>query len=174
MPGQCPARSAPKTPACPRLAAFFRGTQRSPACSNGGSPRLTWPGRPRRGRMSPRSTPVASPGTCRSPRLLEQWVAVGLPWADRAFAGLLRRTPRSTATSPRLGASGLQLIAGRERNRIAAGDGSTRCPDVGRRAPARQRWCDQIPTPAENQLYPYSEHSCAHRRSHNSGKLFGD
>ena len=38
--------------------------------------------------------------------------------------------------------------------------------------PARPRWCDQIPTPAENQLYPYSEHSCAHRHSHDSGKLF--
>jgi hypothetical protein len=31
--------------------------------------------------------------------------------------------------------------------------------------------CDQIPTPAENQLYPYSEHTCAHRHSHGSGKL---
>jgi hypothetical protein len=45
---------------------------------------------------------------------------------------------------------------------------------VGRRAPARPRWCDQIPTPAENQLYPYSEHSCAHRYSHDLGKFFGD
>ena len=34
--------------------------------------------------------------------------------------------------------------------------------------------CDQIPTPAENYLYPYSEHSWAHRRSHDYGKLFGD
>jgi hypothetical protein len=42
------------------------------------------------------------------------------------------------------------------------------------RAPARPRWCDQISTPAENQLYPYSEHSCAHRHSHDFGKLFGD
>jgi hypothetical protein len=45
-----------------------RGTCRSPACSIGGSPRLTWPGRLRRGRMPPENTPVASPGTCRSPR----------------------------------------------------------------------------------------------------------
>jgi hypothetical protein len=37
--------------------------------------------------------------------------------------------------------------------------------------PAR---CDQIPTPAENQLYPYSGHSCAHRHPHDSGKLFID
>src|SRR5258706_9766177 len=37
--------------------------------------------------------------------------------------------------------------------------------------PARPRWCDKIPTRAENQLYPYSEHSCAHRHSHDSGKL---
>jgi hypothetical protein len=35
-------------------------------------------------------------------------------------------------------------------------------------------WCDQIPTPTENQLYPYSEHTCAHRHSHGSRKLFGD
>ena len=35
-------------------------------------------------------------------------------------------------------------------------------------------WCDQIPTPAENQLYPYSGHSCAHRHPHGSGKLFID
>ena len=33
-------------------------------------------------------------------------------------------------------------------------------------------WCDQIPTPAENQLYPYSGHSCAHRHPHDFGKLF--
>jgi hypothetical protein len=32
-------------------------------------------------------------------------------------------------------------------------------------------WCDQISTPAENQLYPFSEHSCAHRHSHDSRKL---
>jgi hypothetical protein len=25
-------------------------------------------------------------------------------------------------------------------------------------------WCDRISTPAENQLYPFSEHTCAHRR----------
>jgi hypothetical protein len=37
-----------------------------------------------------------------------------------------------------------------------------------------RRWCDQIPTPAENQLYPYWEHSCAHRHSHDFGKLLGD
>ena len=40
--------------------------------------------------------------------------------------------------------------------------------------PTRPRCCDQIATPAENQLYPYSEHSCAHRHSHDFGKLFGD
>ncbi len=38
----------------------------------------------------------------------------------------------------------------------------------------RPPWCDQIPTPAENQLCPYSEHTCAHRHSHGSGKLFGE
>jgi hypothetical protein len=32
--------------------------------------------------------------------------------------------------------------------------------------------CDQIPTPAKNQLYPYSGHSCAHRHPHDFGKLF--
>jgi hypothetical protein len=37
-----------------------------------------------------------------------------------------------------------------------------------------REWCDRIPTPEENQLYPYSEHSCAHRHSHGFGKLFGD
>jgi hypothetical protein len=37
--------------------------------------------------------------------------------------------------------------------------------------PAR---CDQIPTPAENQIYPYSGHSCAHRYPHDSGKLLKD
>src|SRR5258708_3810925 len=45
---------------------------------------------------------------------------------------------------------------------------------LGGELPARPRWCDQISTPAENQLYPYSEHSCAHRHSHDFGKLFGD
>jgi hypothetical protein len=40
-----------------------------------------------------------------------------------------------------------------------------------RGCPCRPPWCDQIPTPAENQLYPYSEHTCAHRHSHDSGKL---
>jgi hypothetical protein len=35
-------------------------------------------------------------------------------------------------------------------------------------------WCDQNPTPAENPLYSYSGHSCAHRRPHGSGKLFID
>jgi hypothetical protein len=45
---------------------------------------------------------------------------------------------------------------------------------AGGEAPGQPRWCDQIPTPAENQLYPYSEHSYAHRHSHDFGKLFGD
>jgi hypothetical protein len=35
-------------------------------------------------------------------------------------------------------------------------------------------WCDQIPTPAENQLYPYSEHTSAHRHSRGSRRLFGE
>jgi hypothetical protein len=35
-------------------------------------------------------------------------------------------------------------------------------------------WCDQIPTPTENQLYPYSEQSCAPRHSLDSRKLFVD
>ncbi len=47
-------------------------------------------------------------------------------------------------------------------------------PTLGGEPPARPRWCDQISTPAENQLYPYSEHSCAHRHSRDFGKLFGD
>src|SRR5258705_13570085 len=47
-------------------------------------------------------------------------------------------------------------------------------PTLGGEPPARPRWCDQISTPAENPLYPYSEHSCAHRHSHDFGKLFGD
>jgi hypothetical protein len=34
--------------------------------------------------------------------------------------------------------------------------------------------CDQIPTPGENQVDPYSEHSWAHRHPHDFGKLFGD
>src|SRR4029453_5277844 len=37
--------------------------------------------------------------------------------------------------------------------------------------PCRPSWCDQIPTPAENHLYPYLEHTCSHRHSHDSGKL---
>ena len=45
----------------------------------------------------------------------------------------------------------------------------TRCLPLGAVLPA---WCDQIPTPAENQLYPYSGHSCAHRHPHDFGKLF--
>ena len=44
----------------------------------------------------------------------------------------------------------------------------------GREPPARPRQCDQISTPADNQLYPYSEHSCALRHSHDFEKLFGD
>jgi len=36
-----------------------------------------------------------------------------------------------------------------------------------RDAPATTPDCvDQIPTPAENQLYPYSDTVCAHRHSH--------
>jgi hypothetical protein len=41
-------------------------------------------------------------------------------------------------------------------------------------APCGPPWCDLIPTPTENQLYPYSEHSCAPRHSHDSRKLFAD
>ena len=39
---------------------------------------------------------------------------------------------------------------------------------------AGYRWvlCDQIPTLVENQIRPYSGHSCAHRCPHGSGKLF--
>jgi hypothetical protein len=44
-----------------------------------------------------------------------------------------------------------------------------RCFSCGAVLPA---WCDRIPTPAENQLYPYSGHSCAHRHPHGFGKLF--
>src|SRR5215510_15576073 len=39
---------------------------------------------------------------------------------------------------------------------------------VSGRQPSR---CDQISTPAENQLYPFSEHTCAHRHSHGARKL---
>ena len=42
------------------------------------------------------------------------------------------------------------------------------------RSACSTRLCDQIPTPAENQLDPYSEHSCAHRHSRDFGKLFGN
>lgn len=34
-------------------------------------------------------------------------------------------------------------------------------------------WCDEIPTPSKNQPYPNSEHSCAHRNSHDCGTLLG-
>jgi hypothetical protein len=40
------------------------------------------------------------------------------------------------------------------------------------RRPVMPAWCDQIPTPGENQLHPYSGHSCAHCRPHGFGKLF--
>jgi hypothetical protein len=43
--------------------------------------------------------------------------------------------------------------------------------DLSLRRPARPRWCDQITTSAENQLHPYSEHSCAPWRSHGFVKL---
>jgi hypothetical protein len=43
---------------------------------------------------------------------------------------------------------------------------SAACPTLGGEPPAPPRWCDQIPTPAENQLYPCSEHDCAHPQSH--------
>ena len=39
---------------------------------------------------------------------------------------------------------------------------------VSGRLPSR---CDQISTPAENPLDPFSEHTCAHRHSHGSRKL---
>ena len=42
-----------------------------------------------------------------------------------------------------------------------------RCPTLAGQPP----WCDQISTLAKNQLYPFSEHSCAHRHSHGSRKL---
>jgi hypothetical protein len=45
--------------------------------------------------------------------------------------------------------------------------GKRRLASVGRFAAAL---CVTIHTPAENQLYPYSEHSCAHRHSHDFGK----
>jgi hypothetical protein len=47
-------------------------------------------------------------------------------------------------------------------------------PTLGGEPTARLRWRDQITTPVENQLHPCSEHSCAHRHSHDFGKLFGD
>ena len=53
--------------------------------------------------------------------------------------------------------------------RSAPAHGRPRCLPLGAVLPA---WCDQIPTPAENQLYPYSGHSGAHRHPHDSGKLF--
>ena len=60
--------------------------------------------------------------------------------------------------------SGLQFPG-----RSAPAHGRPRCLPLGAVLPA---WCDQIPTPAENQLYPYSGHSGAHRHPHDSGKLF--
>src|SRR5579871_1327050 len=46
---------------------------------------------------------------------------------------------------------------------------------LSRRSPeGPPQWCDQIPTPAENQPHPYSEHSCAPSHSHDSGRLAAD
>jgi hypothetical protein len=73
---------------------------------------------------------------------------------------LLRRPP----VSP-----GFAAVMGR-----TIGAKRVRSLEIRSEPPARPRWCDQIPTPAKNQLYPYSEHSCAHRHSHDFGKLFGD
>jgi hypothetical protein len=74
-------------------------------------------------------------------------------------------TLRFSIRKPRFPQAGLSLLW-TVSNRLSA--------NIWRRSPARLRWCDQIPTPAENQLHPYSEHSCAHRHSHGFGKLFGD
>ena len=52
---------------------------------------------------------------------------------------------------------------------LTSKSGSPRCLPLGAVLPA---WCDQISTPAKNQLYPYSGHSCAHRHPHDFGKLF--
>ena len=52
---------------------------------------------------------------------------------------------------------------------LTSKSGRPRCLPLGAVLPA---WCDQIPTPAKNQLYPYSGHSCAHRHPHDFGKLF--
>src|SRR5262245_14462977 len=42
-----------------------------------------------------------------------------------------------------------------------------RCPTLAGQPP----WCDRISTLAKNQLYPFSDHTCAHRHSRDSGKL---
>ena len=57
---------------------------------------------------------------------------------------------------------------------LPSAGGSSRHARLWRGSPCRPPWCDQIPTPAENQLYPYLEHTCAHRDSHGFGKLFGE
>jgi hypothetical protein len=60
---------------------------------------------------------------------------------------------------------------------IGDGSQSREDPQLGR-TPKVSRFpaalCVAIHTPAENQLHPHSEHSCARRHSHDSGKLFGD
>jgi hypothetical protein len=63
-----------------------------------------------------------------------------------------------------------RLHAIRPRHRLFRRTGLMRRGPEPATSAARPRWCDQIPTLAENQLYPYSEHSCAHRHSHDFGK----
>jgi len=74
-----------------------------------------------------------------------------------AGAGLVRGSPSAGGSRRRI--RGLRYAAR---------------PTLGGKPLHDRRWCDQIPTPAENQLYPCSEHSWAHRHSHGSRKLFGD
>ena len=88
---------------------------------------------------------------------------VGLPWADRAFAGLLRHRVlrqhhhawghRVCSLSPVAKETGLPLVmvwlvgcAGGPRPSSPRPE-IRGTPDIGRGAPARPRWCDQIPTP---------------------------
>jgi hypothetical protein len=64
------------------------------------------------------------------------------------------------------------LGAGSVYGRLAPANPHARQARPWRASPCRPLWCDQIPTLAENQPCPHSQHTCAHRHSQGSGKLW--
>src|SRR5207245_2028953 len=85
--------------------------------------------------------------------------------------GRLLKTKRAARHEARRACHSPRAISVIHRGRNAARASESTARPTFAVEPCRPPWCDQIPTPAENQLYPYSEHTRAHPRSQRSGKL---